>query len=81
MLKQLLGCRHLPSTRQNGGESQIYSALIACMLIMLYTGRSPTKRTFEMMCFYMVGWADADEVAGHIDKLKRRDEDKSAKQT
>lgn len=81
MLKQLLGCRHLLSTRQNGVEIQIYSALIACMLIMLYTGRSPTKRTFEMMCFYMVGWADADEVAGHIDKLKRRDEDKSAKQT
>ena len=48
---------------------------------MLYTGRSPTKRTFEMMCFYMVGLADDDEVAGHIDKLNRRDEDESAKQT
>lgn len=81
MFKQLLGCRHLLSTKQNGVEIQVYSALIACILIMLYTGRSPTKRTFEMMCFYMVGLADDDEVAGHIDKLNRRDEDESAKQT
>ena len=22
-----------------------------CLLIMLYTGRKPTKRTFEMVCF------------------------------
>jgi IS4 transposase len=79
MFKHLLGCRHLLSTKQNGVEIQIYAALIACMLIMLYTGRSPTKRTFEMMCFYMVGWATLDEVAGHIDKLKRRDDQDSAK--
>jgi IS4 transposase len=70
MFKQLLGCRHLLSTRQNGVEIQIYAALIACMLILLYTGRMPVKRTFEMLCYYMVGWADFDEVAGHIDKLK-----------
>ena len=79
MFKHLLGCRHLLSTKQNGVEIQVYAALIACMLIMLYTGRSPTKRTFEMMAFYMVGWADLDEVAGHIDKLKRGNEHKSAK--
>jgi hypothetical protein len=27
---------------------------------MLYTGRKPTKRTFEMVCFYLSGWASAD---------------------
>ncbi len=72
MFKQLLGCRHLLSTKQNGVEIQVYSALIACMLILIYTGRTPTKRTFEMLCFYMVGWATLDEVAGHIDKLKSK---------
>jgi Transposase DDE domain len=72
MFKQLLGCRHLLSTKQNGVEIQVYSALIACMLILIYTGRTPTKRTFEMLCFYMVGWASLDEVAGHIDKLKSK---------
>ena len=71
MFKHLLGCRHLLSTKQNGVEIQVYAALIACMLIMLYTERSPTKRTFEMLCFYMLGWAGVDEIAGHIDKLKR----------
>jgi IS4 transposase len=71
MFKQLLGCRHLLSTKQNGVEIQIYTALIACMLVLLYTGRMPIKRTFEMLCYYMVGWADFDEVVGHIDKLKR----------
>ena len=70
MFKQLLGCRHLLSTKQNGVEIQVYCALIACILILLYTGRTPTKRTFEMLCFYMMGWADLDEVACHIDKLK-----------
>lgn len=42
------------------------------MLILLYTGKAPTKRTFEMLCFYMAGWAELDEVAGHIDKLNSR---------
>lgn len=72
MFKQLLGCRHLLSTKQNGVEIQVYAGLIACMLILLYTGRTPTKRTFEMLCYYMLGWATIDEVAGHIDKLNRK---------
>jgi hypothetical protein len=70
MFKQLLGCRHLLSTKQEGVEIQVYCALIACMLIMLYTGRSPTKRTFEMICFYMSGWASLRELEQHIEKLK-----------
>jgi hypothetical protein len=72
MFKQLLGCRHLLSTKQNGVEIQVYSALIACMLILIYTGRAPSKRTFEMLQFYMVGLATLDELAAHIDKLHGR---------
>lgn len=70
MFKQLLGCRHLLSTKQNGVDIQVYCALIACMLILIYTGQMPTKRTFEMLCFYMVGWADLGEVMRHIRGLK-----------
>ena len=70
MFKHLLGCRHLLSTKQEGVELQVYSAIIACMLILLYTGRSPTKRTFEMICFYMSGWASLEELEQHIGKLK-----------
>ncbi len=69
MFKHLLGCRHLLSTKENGVEIQVYCAIIACMLILLYTGRSPTKRTFEMICFYMSGWASLEELERHIEKL------------
>ncbi len=70
MFKHLLGCRHLLSTKQQGVEIQVYCAIIACILILLYTGRSPTKRTFEMICFYMMGWASLAELERHIEKLK-----------
>ena len=36
--KQILGCRHLLSQDQNGIEIQTYCAIIACMLITLWTG-------------------------------------------
>jgi IS4 transposase len=69
MFKQLLGCRHLLSTKHNGVEIQAYCALIACLLILLYTGRTPTKRTFEMISFYLVGWASLEELERHIEKI------------
>ena len=55
MFKHLLGCRHLLSTKQNGVEIQKYMAIIACLLILIHTGRTPTKRTLEMICLYMSG--------------------------
>jgi hypothetical protein len=70
------GRRHLLSTKQEGVGIQVYSAIIACMLILLYTGRTPTGRTFEMICLYMIGWASLEELEAHIEKLKswcRRD--------
>jgi IS4 transposase len=69
MFKQLLGCRHLLSTKQNGVEIQAYCAIIACLLILIHTGRTPSKRTFEMICFYLVGWASLEELERHIAKL------------
>jgi IS4 transposase len=70
MFKQLLGCRHLLSTKQNGVEIQAYSAMIACLLILIHTGRTATKRTFEMICFYLVGWASLEELERHLEKLQ-----------
>lgn len=67
--KHLLGCRHLLSTDPVGIEIQTYCAIIACMLISLWTGRRPTKRTYEMICYYLIGWADEDELLEHIKKL------------
>lgn len=72
--KHLLGCRHLLSHSQNGIEIQTYCAIIACMLISLWTGRKPTKRTYEMICFYFCGLASEEELLAHLAKLKRQDE-------
>ena len=73
--KHLLGCRHLLSHNQNGIEIQTYCAIIACLLIALWTGRKPTKRTHEMICFHMMGWATIDEVEAHLAKLKLVDDE------
>ncbi len=68
--KHVLGCRHLLSHSQNGIEIQVYCAIIACMLISLWTGLKPTLRTHEMICWYFCGMADEDELLAHIRRLK-----------
>src|SRR5262249_30604616 len=67
--KCILGCRHLLSTCANGVEMQVYLALIASLLISLWTGQKPTQRTFEMLCFYFTGWASETELLAHIAQL------------
>ena len=71
--KHVLGCRHLLSQNKNGIELQVYSAIIACMLISLWTGRKPTLRTYEMICWYFSGMADEDELLAHIGRLQKQD--------
>ncbi len=67
--KHVLGCRHLLSHSPNGIEIQTYAAIIACLLIALWTGRKPTLRTYEMICLYFTGLADEEELLAHIAKL------------
>ena len=68
--KHVLGCRHLLSDDRRGIEIQTYMAIIACMLISLTTGRKPTLRTYEMICYYFTGPADEVELLAHLAKLK-----------
>lgn len=67
--KHVLGCRHLLSHCNNGIEIQTYLGIIACLLIALWTGRKPTLRTYEMICFYFTGMATKEELLAHIEKL------------
>lgn len=78
MFKGLLGCSHLLSTKQNGVEIQAYLAIIACLLILIYTGKTPTRRTYEMICLYLQGWAELDELESHIAHLKAAEESKKS---
>jgi hypothetical protein len=71
--KCILGCQHLLSHSENGVEIQVYVAIIASLLVSLWTGKKPTKRTFEMLCFYFCGMADEDELLAHVNKLKKQD--------
>jgi len=67
-LKCVLGCRHLLSHSQQGVTLQVYFAIIASLLIGLWTGTKPNKRLYEMICLYFAGWATAEELSHHIEK-------------
>jgi IS4 transposase len=68
--KCLLGCRHLLATDANGVTIQVYVALIASLLIVLWTGHQPTKRTWEMIQWYLIGWASLDELERQVASLE-----------
>jgi hypothetical protein len=68
--KCILGARHLLALSQQGLTLQLYAGLIASLLISLWTGRKPTKRTYEMLCFYFSGWASLEELVAHVEKLQ-----------
>jgi hypothetical protein len=71
-LKCVLGCRHLLSHDVDGITIQIYVALIASVLLGAAGGRTPTKRTYEMFCHFVSGWATAEEMQRHLDGLKTK---------
>ncbi len=68
--KCILGARHLVAQSENGLTLQLYAGLIASLLISVWTGHKPTKRTFEMVCLYFSDWASLDELDAHIEKLQ-----------
>ena len=71
--KHLLGCRRLLSQDIKGLQIQAYCAIIACLLINLWTGRRPTQRSYEMLVLYWMGWADDEELAAHLEEVKSRE--------
>lgn len=70
-LKCILSCRHFLSHSRNGLTLQVYGALIASLLVSLWTGKKPTKRTFEMLCFFLSGWVGEEELQAHLAGLKK----------
>ena len=62
-LKCLLGCGHWLAESRTGATIQLYLALIAGVLLQLYTGRRPTKRMLELIQFYLLGVASPEELS------------------
>jgi len=69
-LKCVLGCRHLLSESASGVTLQVYCAIVAALMISLWVGGKPTKRTYEMLCHYFSGWASEEEVDRHLQQLR-----------
>jgi hypothetical protein len=67
--KKVLEADRLLSLDKGGLTIVIYCALIASMLIVLWTGRKPTKRTFELICFYFADWISDAELVAHLERL------------
>lgn len=78
-MKQLLGCRHLLSQRKTGVEIQIYCAVIVCMLLNLSTGLKPARAVMERIMWYLLGFADVEDVQRQIDKIRREQEARAKK--
>jgi hypothetical protein len=61
-IKCVLGCRHWMAESIEGMTLQIYCALIASVLLVLWTGRKPTKRQWEALQLYWIGYIDLEEL-------------------
>ncbi len=69
--KCILGCRNLISHSENGVTIQIYMGIIASLLVSIWTGRKPNKILLEMMCFYLSGMADEEELEAAIRRQQK----------
>jgi hypothetical protein len=70
--KQILGCRHLLSTKPEGIQIQVYAAVICCLLINILTGRKPSKWMVTLMAFYLQGLATEEDVLRELNKPDNR---------
>jgi hypothetical protein len=67
-IKCILGCRHWLAESPAGVAIQIYLALIAALLLQLYTGRRPSKRMMELIQFYLLGVASLEELTAGLQR-------------
>jgi hypothetical protein len=71
-VKCILGCRHWLAESPQGVGIELYLALIAALLLQLYTGEAPTRRIMEMIQFYMLGIASLDELWAAVARERTR---------
>jgi hypothetical protein len=70
-IKCLLGCRHWLAESPAGMTIQIYCALIASVLLVLWTGRKPTLRQWEALQLYWMGWVSLEELTDVLTPKKK----------
>jgi DDE family transposase len=71
-IKCILGCRHWLAESPAGVTIQIYLALIAAVLLQLYTGQRPTRRMMELIQFYLLGVATLEDLTAGLQREFKR---------
>ena len=71
-IKCILGCRHWLAESPEGMTTQIYCALIASVLLVLWTGARPGKRQWEALQLYWMGWASLEELEKVLAPKKKK---------
>jgi hypothetical protein len=69
-IKCILGCRHWLAESSEGVTIQVYCALIASVLLVLWTGAKPTKRQWEALQLYWMGWVTLEELTSALKSQK-----------
>ena len=70
-LKCILNCRHWFAESPEGLTIEVYCALIASVLLVLWTGQRPTKRQWEALQLYWMGWVSLEELTRVMLKRKK----------
>jgi len=70
-LKCILNCRHWFAESPEGLTIEVYCALIASVLLVLWTGQRPTKRQWEALQLYWMGWVSLEELTRVMLKSKK----------
>jgi IS4 transposase len=71
-IKCILGCRHWLAESPQGVAIEIYLALIAALLLQLYTGQAPNRRMMELIQLYLLGVATLDELEQGLERERQR---------
>lgn len=71
-IKCILGCRHWLAESPAGVAAQIHLALIAALLLQLYTGTRPTRRMMELIQFYLLGVASLEDLEKGLERERTR---------
>lgn len=66
--KVTLQCKHLLCESENGLALQMYAALIATLLVVIHTGRKPTKYLLLSLHLYLMGCSRWVEVEREIER-------------
>lgn len=71
-IKTIFNCRHWLAESPQGAAIQLYTVLVAGLLLMLWTGQRPNRRMIEVLRLYLIGWATEEELLRLLERAAGR---------